>query len=92
MSTRLSITRIEALLAILAIAASTILISYALSSPIPAEAAQQKQVYNQWEYKTFSIGPRSSTKLNEEIPELQWEFVGATDGYAIFRRPVKVIR
>ena len=96
MSTRLSTTRLNALFAAIAIAAVTILLAQGFIHHSIAQAQQappqQRQVVNQWEYKTFYIGHKSEEKLNKEISEPQWEFIGATDEWAIFRRPVRVIR
>jgi|GEM_PF-4580444 len=102
MYTRFSISRINAFFALIAIVSLTLLASQFISLPTSAQAheapvPQQKQVVNQWEYKTIDLssynsGQSNTDVLNQEVSELQWELIAATKGYVVFRRPVKVIR
>ncbi|MBX2820801.1 MAG: hypothetical protein KTR29_14000 [Rhodothermaceae bacterium] len=100
MYTRFSVTRINALFATIAIIAVTLLTAQTItqySSAQEAPTPEQKQVFNQWEYKVFDLEAYSSNqtstdKLNQEVSELQWELISTTRGNLVFRRPVKVIR
>ena len=100
MYTRFSITRINALFALIAIIAVTLLTAQAITQHSSAQEAptpEQKLVYNQWEYKVFDLEAYTSNqtnteRLNQEVAELQWELISTTRGKIVFRRPVKVIR
>lgn len=41
-----------------------------------------------WEYKSILLAPGADQALNTEVSEFGWEFLGATGGYALFRRGV----
>ncbi len=43
---------------------------------------------NKWEYKVIYVVPKSEKRLNTELSEFNWEFLGTTNEYALFRRAI----
>ncbi|MEM8488514.1 MAG: hypothetical protein AAF564_23405 [Bacteroidota bacterium] len=43
---------------------------------------------NKWEYKSILLAPGADEVLNMQVSDFNWEYLGTTSDYALFRRAV----
>lgn len=91
MKTHFSVKQNSVVLFIGMLLLATVILFTGIIKPSKVEAKNDASLENvnpgnKWEYKSVLLAPGADEILNMQVSDFNWEFLGTTSDYALFRR------